>query len=137
MAGLVGKPRRWIGMSKVQVWQEGNTGVSAIVRHSNGRRVSALRVEIMHKAPGSLLLAIGLVLFSPQARAQQIPAETPQGMLAAQIRTQGFTCEKPLGAKKNTRLSRPDRDVWVLKCSNAKYRITRAPDMAAKVERLP
>ena len=70
-------------------------------------------------------------------RAQQIPAETIQGMLAAQIRTQGFTCEKPLGAKKNAKLSRPDRDVWVLKCSNAMYRITRVPDMAAKVEPLP
>ena len=33
--------------------------------------------------------------------------------------------------------SRPDRDVWVLKCSNATYRVTRAPDMAAKVQPLP
>jgi len=28
-----------------------------------------------------------------------------------------------------------DRGVWVLKCSNATYRISRSPDMAAKVER--
>jgi hypothetical protein len=91
----------------------------------------------MHKASGSLLLAIVFILFGPQVRAQQIPAETPQGMLAAQIRTQGFVCDKPLGAKKNTRLSRPDRDVWVLKCSNARYRISRVPDMAANVEPLP
>jgi len=91
----------------------------------------------MHKTPGSLLLAIVSILFSSQLRAQQIPAEKPQGMLAAQIRTQGFTCEKPLGAKMNKKRSRPDRDVWVLKCSNATYRITRAPDMAAKVEPLP
>ncbi len=90
----------------------------------------------MHKASGSLLSAI-VILFGPQVRAQQIPAETPQGMLAAQIRTQGFTCDKPLGARKNTRLSRPDRDVWILKCSNASYRISRVPDMAAKVEPLP
>jgi hypothetical protein len=89
----------------------------------------------MHKAPGPLV--IGFVLFGTQALAQQIPAETVQGMLAAQLRIQGFTCEKALGAKKNTRLSRPDRDVWVLKCSNATYRVTRVPDMAAKVEPLP
>jgi hypothetical protein len=37
----------------------------------------------------------------------------------------------------NKKRSRPDRDVWVLRCSNATYRITRAPDMAAKVEPLP
>ncbi|WP_271572198.1 hypothetical protein [Bradyrhizobium sp. CCBAU 11386] len=91
----------------------------------------------MHRASGSLLFVFAFILFGPQVRAQQIPAETIQGMLAAQIRTQGFTCEKPLGAKKNARLSRPDRDVWVLKCSNARFRITRVPDMAAKVEPLP
>jgi hypothetical protein len=90
----------------------------------------------MHKASASTLSAI-VILFGPQVGAQQMPAETPQGMLAAQIRTQGFSCDKPLGAKKDTRLSRPDRDVWVLKCSNARYRISRAPDMAAKVEPLP
>ena len=91
----------------------------------------------MHRASGSILFAFAFILFGPQVRAQQIPAETIQGMLAAQIRTQGFTCEKPLGAKKNTKASRPDRDVWVLKCNNAMYKVTRAPDMAAKVEPLP
>jgi phosphohistidine phosphatase SixA len=96
-----------------------------------------VRVEVMHKALGSLLLAVAAVLFSPQVRAQQIAAETPQTMLAAQIRTQGFACEKPLGAVSDKRRSRPDRAVWVLNCSNAIYRITRAPDMAAKVEPLP
>jgi hypothetical protein len=57
-------------------------------------------------------------------------------MLAAQIRMQGLTCDKPLAAVKVTKRSRPDRGVWVLKCSNAAYRITRTPDMAAKVEAL-
>jgi hypothetical protein len=90
----------------------------------------------MYKASQLLLVAFAAVLFSSQVRAQPIPAETPQGMLAAQIRIQGFSCEKPLGAKLNKRRSRPDRDVWVLKCSNATYRITRVPDMAAKVEPL-
>jgi hypothetical protein len=91
----------------------------------------------MHKKFGSLLLAIAAVLFSPQVRAQQVAAETPQTMLAAQIRTQGFTCEKPLGAMRDKKRSRPDRAVWVLDCSNAIYRVTRAPDMAARVEPLP
>ena len=91
----------------------------------------------MHKTPGSLLLAIAAVLFSPQVRAQPIPAETPQTVLSAQIRIQGFTCDKALGAMRDRKRSRPDRAVWVLKCSNATYRVTRAPDMAAKVEPLP
>ena len=91
----------------------------------------------MHKTLGSLLLAITVVLLGSQVRAQQVAAETPQTMLAAQIRTQGFTCDKALGATRDRKRSRPDRAVWVLKCSNATYRVTRAPDMAAKVEALP
>jgi len=95
----------------------------------------------MHKSLGLILLAAAAVLFSQLVRAQQatatmVASETPQSMLAAQIRMQGFTCDKPLGALRDTKRSRPDRAVWVLKCSNATYRITRAPDMAAKVEPL-
>ncbi|ANW04489.1 hypothetical protein LMTR13_34525 [Bradyrhizobium icense] len=91
----------------------------------------------MRKTQGSLLLAIAAVLFSPPVGAQQVAAETPQTMLSAQIRTQGFTCDKALGATRDRKRSQPDRVVWVLKCSNATYRVTRAPDMAAKVEPLP
>ena len=95
----------------------------------------------MYKLLGSILLAAAAVVFSPSVRAQQaatpVAAETLQSMLAVQIRMQGFTCDKPLGALRDTKRSRPDRGVWVLKCSNATYRISRSPDMAAKVEPLP
>jgi hypothetical protein len=66
----------------------------------------------------------------------QAAEETVQSMLAAQIRSQGFSCDKALGATRDTKRSRPDHAVWVLKCSNANYRVSRAPDMAAKVEPL-
>ena len=98
--------------------------------------MSALRIGVMHKTFGSLLLAIAAVLSSPQVQAQPVAAETPQTELAAQIRIQGFTCDKALGATRDKKRSRPDRAVWVLKCSNATYRVTRAPDMAATVEAL-
>ena len=96
----------------------------------------------MHRTPGSLLRslllpAIAAVLFSPQVQAQPVAEETPQTMLAAQIRTQGFSCDKAVGATRDKKRSRPDRAVWVLKCSNASYRVTRSPDLAAKVEPLP
>jgi hypothetical protein len=57
-------------------------------------------------------------------------------MLAAQIRAQGFSCEKALEATMDATLSTPDHDVWVLKCDNATYRVSRAPDMAAKVQQI-
>jgi hypothetical protein len=87
----------------------------------------------------SVLLAAAAVVASPAVKAQQataalVAAETVPDMLAAQIRMQGFAYDMPLRAVKNTKRSRPDHDVWVLRCSNAIYRISRAPDMAAKVE---
>ena len=60
--------------------------------------------------------------------------ETPKDMLAAQIRSQGFVCDKPQRAVRDAKQSKPDHDVWVLTCENATYRISRYPDLAAKVE---
>jgi hypothetical protein len=56
--------------------------------------------------------------------------------LAAQVRDQGFTCDKPQGAEKNNTASRPNEEVWTLTCENGSYRMTVVPDMAAKIEKL-
>jgi len=90
----------------------------------------------MRKTAGSLLLAIATVVGSSAARAQQAPAETPATMLAAQVRVQGFTCDKALGATRDKKRSRPDMAAWILRCSNANYRVIRAPDMAAAIKPL-
>ena len=90
--------------------------------------------------PAALLSCLPMVLLcSLQARAQQQagPLETPQEMLSAQVRLHGFVCEKAHGAARDKRRSRADRAVWVLKCSNASYRVSRSPDMTAEVEPLP
>ena len=63
-------------------------------------------------------------------------AETPADMLAAQIRTQGVACGKAMSAKRDAKQSKPDHEVWILRCDNATYRVSRYPDMAAKVEQL-
>jgi hypothetical protein len=91
----------------------------------------------------TILVALALAsTMSTNAPAQQgqtqgqSGASTLKDTLAAQIRLQGFSCERPLGATRDAKLSRPDRGVWVLKCENARYRVSRAPDMSAAVERL-
>jgi len=84
-----------------------------------------LRLIALAAAPACLL---GL-LISPATAV----GESVTGTLAAQIRIQGFTCDKPLGATRDAKRSKPDHDVWVLRCSNAVYRVSRYPDMAAKV----
>ena len=63
-------------------------------------------------------------------------AQTTKDVLAAQIRSQGIVCDKPERATPDPERSKPDHEVWVLTCENATYRISRYPDMAAKVEQL-
>jgi hypothetical protein len=85
---------------------------------------------------GSLLLVFATAVGASNAEAQQAPAETPATVLAAQVRIQGFTCDKALGATRDKKRSRPDLAAWILRCSNATYRIIRAPDMAAAIKPL-
>ena len=87
-----------------------------------------------HCAP-VLVGLVGLISPGPTG-AQQMAMQTVKDMLAAQIRIQGFACGEALKARKDSKRSRPDLGVWVLKCSNATYRVSRAPDMSARVERL-
>jgi outer membrane lipoprotein-sorting protein len=77
-----------------------------------------------------------LAVFAVLASTVAAQAQQPQDELAAQVRIQGFACDKAQGATRDKKRSKPDYAVWVLKCSNATYRVSRAPDMAAKIEPL-
>jgi hypothetical protein len=84
----------------------------------------------------SAFLAGWALLMSCVVSQAQQATDNPRDMIAAQIRLQGFACDQALRATRDAKLSKPDHDVWVLRCSNATYRVSRAPDMAAKVEQL-
>jgi hypothetical protein len=60
----------------------------------------------------------------------------PAELLAAQLRTQGFRCDKPVSAQQDAGRSKPDEAVWIVRCANASYRMRLIPDMAAVVEPL-
>jgi len=91
----------------------------------------------MTKSRYLLLLALpALFVGGSSGLVTAAQAETPTEMLAAQVRAQGIACGKALGARQNVKLSRPDHEVWILKCDNATYRVSRYPDMGAKVEKL-
>ena len=85
---------------------------------------------------GLLLVVATLALSSGERFGHAAKAETAQDILAAQIRSQGFACDKPLRATRDAELSKRDYAVWVLKCENATYRIGRYPDLPANVEKL-
>jgi len=81
--------------------------------------------------------AFGVLLLNGLTGSVVLAEETVQSILAVQIRSQGYSCDKALGATRDAKRSKPDYEVWVLRCSNANYRVSRWPDLAAKVEVLP
>ena len=92
----------------------------------------------MHKdwrRPGLLGgLLMTLSLSSQLAIAQDV--ESPKDDIAAQIRAQGYACDQPQSATRDPQASRPDEQVWLLRCKGASYRVRLIPDMAAQVERI-
>ena len=84
--------------------------------------------------PAFLLLGATALATAPFGSVAHAAGQIAKDDIAAQIRIQGFACDQALRAVKDKRRSKPDHDVWVLKCSNATYRFSRYPDMAAKVE---
>ncbi|MFP4538654.1 MAG: hypothetical protein ACLFPA_10165 [Dichotomicrobium sp.] len=64
----------------------------------------------------------------------QSVVETPEDIIAAQIRRQGFTCDKPASATRDREQSKPGEAAWVLKCETETYHVKLIPNLAAKVE---
>jgi len=78
----------------------------------------------------------GLISLMDAARSQNASTVTPPEVLADQLRSQGFPCDRALSSEQDVEASRRDESVWVLKCTNGNYRVRLVPDMAAKVERI-
>ena len=85
--------------------------------------------------PGLLTgLLMTLSLSSQLAIAEDV--ESPKDDIAAQIRAQGYACDQPQSATRDPQASKPDEEVWLLRCKGASYRVRLIPDMAAQVERI-
>jgi hypothetical protein len=80
-----------------------------------------------------LLAGVVMTLcLSAQALAEDV--ESPKDDIAAQIRAQGYACDQPQSATRDAQASKPDEEVWLLRCEGASYRVRLIPDMAARVE---
>jgi hypothetical protein len=86
----------------------------------------------MKTAPDKVTL--GMILLQLTAFAAHAAEEMPAEIIAAQIRDQGYACDKALSTTRDG--EHLDDAVWILKCQNATYRVRLVPDMAARVERL-
>ena len=81
-----------------------------------------------------LTLLLTLSLSSQLAIAEDV--ESPKDDIAAQIRAQGYACDQPQSATRDAQASKPNEEVWILRCEGASYRVRLIPDIAARVERI-
>ena len=87
--------------------------------------------DVQHTSLSRMLSALVLTCVAASvADAQQ----DPKDIIASQIRSQGYACDKPKSATRDPQASKPYGTVWILACENARYRVTLVPNLAAKVE---
>ncbi|WP_373505647.1 hypothetical protein [Aestuariivirga sp.] len=55
------------------------------------------------------------------------------GIVAAQVRSQGFACDNPVSTEKVEGESMPDQAVYILTCEGLKYHVRLIPDEAAQI----
>ena len=94
----------------------------------------------LHSILSSSFAALGLgatVIVGAPSTFAEAELEKSEDIIAAQIRDQGFACDKALVAVRDKAASKPNEAVWTLTCENASYRVRLVPNMAAHVERLP
>jgi hypothetical protein len=62
--------------------------------------------------------------------------ETAKEVVAATVRSLGHPCDQPERAVHDTAASAPDQAVWLLDCTDARYRVRYDNDEPAKITRL-
>ncbi len=62
--------------------------------------------------------------------------QLPADVVADAVRDRGHACERALAAERDEAASRPDEAVWILTCSDGRYRVRFPGDTAPQVERL-
>jgi hypothetical protein len=83
------------------------------------------------------LMAVFMIAAASLPSAADDNASGTAGIVADQVRSQGFACSEPVAATKDEATSKPDLPVYVLTCGNGSYRVEVIPDQGAKITSLP
>ena len=94
-------------------------------RHGDGWRMPLSAARFAAAALAVTLVSAGSLADSDAAK-----------VTADKVRAQGFPCAEPVSAQRDPAASKPDEEVWILECHDARYRVRLMEDMPAKVERL-
>lgn len=89
---------------------------------------------IRHRLATAGAAAALLSLTAPSGVLAQ--TEDAAQIVADHIRAQGYVCDEPVTATKDTADSAPDEVAWRVECANATYRVRLRADIAAEVQLL-
>ena len=90
---------------------------------------------MMHRQAAQILVLVASTLVVP---ASLNAADTEAAKVtAAAIRAEGMPCAEPVTAQSDAAASKPDEKVWLVACSNGRYRVRFMGDTRPRVERLP
>ena len=67
--------------------------------------------------------ALAVTLVSASSLADDEAAK----VTADKVRAQGFPCAEPVSAQRDPAASKPDEEVWILECHDARYRVRLGP----------
>jgi hypothetical protein len=81
---------------------------------------------------GHRLRTAALLFFVAGPATAQDAADT----VADAVRDRGHPCAQAVSAERDQAASRPDEAVWILTCSDGRYRVRFPGDTAPQVERL-
>lgn len=82
------------------------------------------------------LVRLGIGVVAVLAAAAGAAAQDVTATLADTVRDRGHPCAKAISAERDATASRADEQVWILTCSDGRYRIRYPGDTAPQVERL-
>jgi hypothetical protein len=82
---------------------------------------------------GGRLWALVLLLAAVPAHGR---TQDPKDTLADTVRDRGFRCARAVSAEPDPAQSRPDEAVWILRCTDGRYRVRYPGDTAPQVEPL-
>ncbi len=80
------------------------------------------------------ILVQALLLTSAQAALAQ--SGSPADQVADAVRDRGLACKDVISAERDAAASRPDEAVWILTCSDGRYRVRFKGDTGPQVEKL-
>jgi hypothetical protein len=78
----------------------------------------------------------GVLSWLPCAYATDPDQNGELGIVADQIRSQGYICENPSSVTRSAAESTPDEPVYVLQCDGTRYHVRLIPDQAAEVSEI-